>query len=84
VFHQKVSNTERVLITVLYQRKLCNQDVLADLLDVSRATIGNVVRETRPLLQRLGHTPTPAATRYRNTDALRAALTTNHHDTPTP
>jgi len=32
VFTQKITNDERVLITVLYQRKLCTQDTLAELL----------------------------------------------------
>jgi hypothetical protein len=45
----------------LNRRKLCTLDVLADLLgDVSRASIGNVIRETRPLLHQDGH-PRPGA-----------------------
>jgi hypothetical protein len=49
----------------LNRRKLCTLDVLADLLgDVSRASIGNVIRETRPLLHQDGHIPArvPTAT----------------------
>jgi hypothetical protein len=40
VFHQKISNRERVLAAVLYQRRLCTMDVLADLLKVCRSSIG--------------------------------------------
>jgi hypothetical protein len=83
VFPQKISNSERVLLTVLHQRKLCTLDVLADLLgDVSRASIGNVVRETRPLLHQDGHIPTPATTRYRSAAELLAA-TPPKANTPT-
>jgi hypothetical protein len=76
---QKISNSERVLLTVVHQRKLCTLNVLADLLgDVGRSAIGNVVRQTRPLLLQDGHTPTPAPTRYRSATELLAALPHNH------
>ena len=75
VFPQKISNRERVVLTILYERGLCTLDVLADALgDVSRSALGNVVRETRPLLQQDGHTPTPAASRFRTAAALLAAV----------
>jgi hypothetical protein len=83
VFPQKISNEERVVLTLLYQRGLCTMDVLADALgDVSRSSIGNVIRETRPLLQRAGHTPAPAPTRYRTAAELLAAASASP-DTPT-
>ena len=73
VFPQKISNSERVLLTVLYQRNLCTLDVLAEALgDVCRSAIGNVIRETRPLLQQEGHTPVPTSTRYRTAADLLA------------
>jgi Rhodopirellula transposase DDE domain len=81
VFPQKINNSERVLLTVLYQRKLCTLDVLTEALgDVSRSAIGNVVRETGPLLQQEGHTPAPAPVRYRTAGELLAAA---HADTDT-
>ncbi len=74
IFHQKISNGERVLLTILYQRRLCTLDVLADALgDVSRSAIGNVIRETRPLLQQEGHVPDQAPARYRTAAELLAA-----------
>ena len=74
VFHQKISNGERVLLTILYQRRLCTLDVLAGALgDVSRSAIGNVIRETRPLLQQEGHVPDQAVARYRTVAELLAA-----------
>ena len=83
VFPQKISNTERVLLTILCQRKLCTLDVLADTPgDVGRSAIGNVIRETRPLLQREGHIPCHAPSRYRTAADLLAAAPASR-DTPT-
>jgi transposase len=75
VFHQKISNRERVLLAVLYQRRLCTMDVLADLLEVCRSSIGNAIRETRPLLEQAGHTSTPAPIHYRTAAELLASVT---------
>jgi transposase len=83
VFHQKISNSERVLLTVLYQRRLCTMDVLADLLDVCRSSIGNAISETRPLLEQAGHHSTPAPHRYRTAAALLASVTPPTTNTPT-
>jgi hypothetical protein len=77
VFPQKISNSERILLTVLHLRKLCTLNVLADALgDVSRSAIGGVVRETRPLLERDGCLPPPAPVRYRTAAELLAAAST--------
>ncbi len=83
VFPQKISNSERVLLTILYRRRLCTLDVLAAALgDVSRSAIGNVIRETWPLLQQQGHVPCHAPSRYRTAADLLAAAPASH-DTPT-
>ncbi len=50
--------------------------------DVSRSSIGNVVREIRPLLAEDGLLPPPAATRYRTATELLAA-TNEQTNTPT-
>jgi hypothetical protein len=84
VFHQKISNRERVLLAVLYQRRLCTMDVLADLLDVCRSSIGNAIRETRPLLEQAGHTSTPAPTRSRTAAELLAPVTLPNAPANTP
>jgi transposase len=83
VFTQKITDDERVLATVLYQRKLCTQDVLAELFEVSRRTIGDVVREVGPILAHHGFTPTPAGTRFATAAEIHAALA-SYEDTPTP
>jgi Rhodopirellula transposase DDE domain len=83
VFPQKISNSERVLLTVLHLRRLCTLDVLADALgDVSRSAIGNAVRETRPVLEQDGRIPPAVAIRYRTATELLAAATASP-DTPT-
>jgi predicted DNA-binding protein YlxM (UPF0122 family) len=88
VFNQKISNSERVLLAVLDQRRLCTLEVLADLLDVSRSSIGNAIRETRPLLEQAGHTSTPAPSRYHSAAELLAPVTRStvpaNTDIPTP
>ncbi|MBV8992985.1 MAG: ISAzo13 family transposase [Pseudonocardiales bacterium] len=81
IFHQKISNREAVLLSLLYQRRLCTLDVLADALgNVSRTAVGNVIRQTLPLLQHEHRQPRPAPTRYRTAAELLAAGTSD--DTP--
>jgi transposase len=70
VFTQKITNTERVLAAVLYKRKLCTQDTLAELFAVSRRTIGDVVREVGPILTQHGYAPEPATQKFATAQAL--------------
>jgi len=84
VFPQKISDDERVLLAVLYQRNLCTMDVLADLLGVSRSSIGNAIRQTRQLLHQTGHTSTPAPTRARSAAELLTPTTLPTTPTHTP
>jgi hypothetical protein len=81
VFHQKISNRERVLLAILYQRHLCTMDVLASLLGVCRSSIGNAIRETLPLLGQAGHLPTPAPARYGTGSDLIAAAASSPDST---
>ena len=79
VFHQKISNSERVLLALLYHRGLCTLDVLADAFgDVSRSAVGNVIRETLPLLQHEDRIPGPAPARYRTAADLLATGAANN------
>jgi hypothetical protein len=81
VFTQKITDAEQVLATVLYQRKLCTHETLAELFKVSRRTIGNVVRELGPILAQDGYIATTADRRFAKSTALLDAVTDN--DTPT-
>ena len=59
---------------------------VADLLGVSRSSIGNAIRQIRPLLHQAGHTSTTAPTRARSTAELLAHVTlpTTPTDTSIP
>jgi hypothetical protein len=72
IFMQKITDAERVLATVLHRRGLGTQDTLAELFEVSRRTIGGVLREVAPLLDQHGYVATPAATRFTSAAELLA------------
>jgi transposase len=80
----QISNSDRVLLTLLYLRKAATLDVLAEALgDVSRSSIGGLIRETRPLLERNDRLPSPSSRRYRTAAALLGAgRPTDDTDTP--
>ncbi len=86
VFPQKISNSERVLLTLLHLRKQATFDALSEALgDVTRSGIAMVARETRPLLEHDGHLPPPAAVRYRTgADLLAATSPPNSATSDTP
>jgi len=75
VFTQKITPDERILVTILYLRKLCSQDTLAELFTVSRRTIGNVIREVGPTLAQDGYTPTPTDKRFPDAQRITNAAT---------
>jgi sorbitol-specific phosphotransferase system component IIBC len=74
IFMQKITDAERVLATVLHRRGLGTHDTLAELFEVSRRTIGGVLREVGPLLDQNGYSATPAATRFITAAELLASL----------
>jgi transposase len=86
VFLQKITDAERVLATVLHRRGLGTHDILAELFEVSRRTIGGALREVGPLLDQNGYVATPAATRFATAAELLASLPpprADGRDTPT-
>ncbi|GAA0911653.1 hypothetical protein Vau01_109540 [Virgisporangium aurantiacum] len=74
IFRQKITDAERILVTVLHLRQLCTRATLAELFQVSPRTIGNALLDIRPLLEQDGFATTPAPTRYRNASAVLAAI----------
>lgn len=74
IFQQKITDAERILATILYQRKVCTRQALSELFDVSPRTIGNTLTQTRPLLEHDGYSPPPAATRHRTAASLLASI----------
>jgi Rhodopirellula transposase DDE domain/Helix-turn-helix of DDE superfamily endonuclease len=70
----KLTDADRVLATVLYLRRLCNQTVLAELFGVDRSVITKAVRDVRPLLHQHGHTVAPSTARFPTPADLMAYL----------
>jgi hypothetical protein len=56
-----LTDADRLLVTVVYQRQLCSMNVLSDLLGVNANSIGQAIAETRQLLAEHGRT-IPAST----------------------
>jgi hypothetical protein len=75
VFFEKITDAERVLITVLYQRQVCTRKVLAELFDVTPTTIGIACRRVGPLLGQDGYIPTPAPSLHKTATALLDSVT---------
>ena len=74
LFNQKITDADRILAAIIYQRGICTRIALADLFNVSSSTIATVIKETVPLLERAGHAPEPAANRYSTAASLLDAL----------
>ena len=74
VFRQKITDTERILATVLYQRRLCTRQVLADLFEVSPRTIGNALTEVAPLLENHGYVTETAKKKFATAASLLASV----------
>jgi hypothetical protein len=75
VFQQKITDPERILATILYQRRVCTRQALAELFDVSPRTIGNALLEVRPLLEQHSYLPIPLpGPRFSNAAALLASV----------
>ena len=62
---------DTVLITIVYQRQVCSQKVLGELLGISDMTIGLLVSETRQLLAEQGIHISPATLRFTTAAELR-------------
>jgi hypothetical protein len=60
----KLPPADRILATILYQRKLCTHAVLGQLFAVDTDTITRAVKETRPLLEQHGYVITPSTARF--------------------
>lgn len=57
-------NSARVVLTLIYQRQVCSMTVLADLLDVSAACIGELVNQTREVFEDHHLHPGAASARF--------------------
>jgi DNA-binding transcriptional regulator YdaS (Cro superfamily) len=66
-----LSNADRILITVIYLRRVCSQKVLVDLLAINAVTIGKVIGETRTLLDAQKITVSQTAHYFSSAQELR-------------
>jgi transposase len=80
VFRQKITDAERLLAAVLYERKLGTRQVLADAFGVSLGTLNNALADAQPVLLEAGITLPSAPTRFTTGDELLASVSS---DTPT-
>ncbi|MEV4561976.1 ISAzo13 family transposase [Kitasatospora sp. NPDC049285] len=74
VFAQKITDPERVLATILFHRRVCTGEVLAELFQVNRSTIGNAFRDVRPLLEEERFYLPPAPFKHRTAESLLASI----------
>jgi Rhodopirellula transposase DDE domain len=74
---------EKTLVTIMRQRLAVPRPVMADLFGVSANTIATAERQIKPLLQRAGHPPGPAAIRC-TTLAELTTYAASHGITLTP
>ncbi|MBO0914642.1 transposase family protein, partial [Streptomyces laculatispora] len=70
----KLTSADRILATVLYQRRLGTQDLLGQLFAVNRSTITDAVGEVRPLLKQHGHRIPASTARFRTPTDVTAYL----------
>jgi hypothetical protein len=80
VFRQKITDGDRILATILYQRRICTLDTLADLFDICKSTLWNAIKDVLPILD-AHHIPiTPADHRYASAaDLLASAQARREH-----
>ena len=50
VFRQKITDGDRILATILYQRRVTTLDTLAELFTISRSTLWNAINDVLPIL----------------------------------
>jgi hypothetical protein len=79
-----LTDTDRVVFTLVYLRQHCSQKVLAELLEINLHSIGEAITDTRQLLDEHGHTTSPTTTRFTTVAALSRFLTTGAVPTARP
>jgi hypothetical protein len=74
----------RVMLTLLYQRQVCSMKLMADMLEVTPNCIGQLVAETRRVLEDHGHQPGYAPTRFATAAQLLWPSSTPRRPRPAP
>jgi DNA-binding transcriptional regulator YdaS (Cro superfamily) len=78
VFRQKITDGDRILATILYRRRVCTLNVLAELLGISRSTLWNAINDVQPILDARRVTITPANHQHSTTAGLLAWINETH------
>jgi hypothetical protein len=82
VFRQKITDGDRILATILYQRRVCTLDTLAELFDICKSTLWNAIKDVLPILN-THPAITPADHRYDSAaDLLASTHTPREHLDP--
>jgi transposase len=71
-----LTDAAKILITVVYQRHVCSQLVLSEMLEISEYPIGKAITETGRLLAERKHAIVPTVLRFTTASALRDFLAT--------
>ncbi|MFB8183692.1 ISAzo13 family transposase, partial [Streptomyces sp. NPDC055966] len=70
----RLPTQDRILATVLYQRKLGTHRLMAELFGIDRSTLSRAVQEVQPLLTEHGYTIPPSTVRFRTPTDVAAHL----------
>jgi hypothetical protein len=71
-----LTDAAKVVITVVYQRQVCSQLVLSEMLEISEYPIGKAITETGRLLAERKHAIVPTVLRFTTANELRDFLAT--------
>ena len=74
VFRQKITDAERILAAVLYERKLATRHVLAAVFDVSLGTLNNALADALPVIREADFTIATATARFGSAEQLLATI----------
>ena len=77
-FRQKITDGDRILATILYQRRICGLDTLAELFAISRSTLWNAINDVQPILDARHVIVPQAEQRFTTTAELLSAVETGH------
>ncbi|MFD3782277.1 ISAzo13 family transposase [Streptomyces sp. NPDC058612] len=82
VFRQKITDGDRILATILYRRRVCTLNTLAELFGISCSTLWNAINDVLPILDAHRVTITPAECRHATAADLLAAIDEPHPEDP--
>lgn len=78
VFRQKITDSDRILATILYRRHVCSLGSLAELFGVCRSTMWNAINDVLPILDTRRVAITPAEHRHTTAADLLASVNDPH------